>query len=218
MDYSSIEIGEKKLFAKWGKREITHDGVVAIDAYLASKVKVLYILKESNDFPSGSDFTLKDFIKNGARWQSWNNIARWQHGIQTYYQTGTAEYKNHITLTDRKNILRNIAVMNLKKETGGSSSKPQEILNHTINDFSLLKEQLNLYRPDIIICCGTGDIVVQQGLLNDIRQSIESTNETRYIKDSKTLLIKYFHPQAYKNKKILFDILMEVIKDINPKI
>ena len=217
MDSISIEIDEKKLFAKWGEREITHDGVVTIEEYLASKVKVLYILKESNDFPSGPNFTLKDFIKNGARWQSWNNIARWQHGIQTYYQTGTAEYKNHVNLTDRKNTLKDIAVMNLKKETGGAKSKDLEILNHTIKDFSLLKEQLNLYRPDIIICCGTGDIVVQQGLFNDIRQSLESINKTRYIIDSKTLLIKYFHPQAYKNKKILFDTLMEVIKDVKPK-
>jgi hypothetical protein len=37
---------------------------------------------------------------------------------------------------------------------GASSSSPEEIRQYAKNDAELILEQLSIYKPDIIICCG----------------------------------------------------------------
>jgi hypothetical protein len=204
---------EELLFDKWKKKrpEMAKDGVINELEYSKSKIRVLYILKEVNDWKNGD---LREFVRNGARWRTWNNIARWHNGIQNYFENGIVEFKNTISQNDRKEILKNIAVLNLKKESGGASSNMGQIWHHANGDKDLLKQQVKLYNPNIIICCGTGGIVSELQLFENIGSFKLSSNGIRFTKNEKILMIDYFHPQCRKNKKLLFDNLLGSIMEL----
>ena len=76
----SIKEKEKEIFDKLGKIDpsIVEDGIVNEEEYLDSKYKILYVMKEVN---GGSGWNLKDFLYEGGRSQTWDNIARWTEGL-----------------------------------------------------------------------------------------------------------------------------------------
>lgn len=76
----SIKEEEKILFDKLRETNpiVVEDGIVDEDEYKASRYKILYVMKEVN---GGEGWNLKEFLKDGGRSQTWNNIARWTEGI-----------------------------------------------------------------------------------------------------------------------------------------
>ncbi len=206
---------EELIFKKWEVKrpDMCKDGVVSELDYLVSEIKVLYVLKEVNDWKKGD---LRNFLKGGARWRTWNNISRWQLGIQTYFETGQSHFKDKISHIDRKKILRNIAVLNLKKASGGSVSDMSEIKRHAREDLDLLKEQIALYTPHIIICCGTGKIFSSLQIYNPKIAIQTSSDGIKYAAYPSCLIIQHYHPQCRKKKKFLFHSSMEIIKHALP--
>ena len=73
----SIREKENELFTRWrGEHHgFVSDGVVSEEDYDNSKIRLLFFLKEVND-PNGGNWDLREFIQDGARSQTWNNIAR----------------------------------------------------------------------------------------------------------------------------------------------
>ena len=71
---------QKALFDEWKAEnpDIITDGVVNEDEYTRVPFKILYLLKEAN---GGRGWDLCDFISNGGRPQTWDNITRWTKGI-----------------------------------------------------------------------------------------------------------------------------------------
>jgi hypothetical protein len=204
---------EKELFTKWiSKRpELAIDGIINESEYSQSRIKVLYILKEVNDWKKGN---LKEFVQNGSRGATWNNIARWQYGIENYFKTRELKFKDKISRENRIEILKSIAIVNLKKESGGSNSNMGEIFHHAKKDRELLKEQIKLYNADIVICCGTGNIVSNLRLIDNIESYKTTSKGIKFSDNENQLIIQYNHPQARKNKKILFNNLMDSIVEI----
>ena len=75
-----IKEKEKEIFDKLRKIDpsIVEDGIVNEEEYLTSKYKIVYIMKEVN---GGSGWNLKDFLSEGGRSQTWDNVARWTEGV-----------------------------------------------------------------------------------------------------------------------------------------
>jgi hypothetical protein len=69
---------ESNLFSEWSKNRegFVVDGVVSEEYYLNSSMKLCFVLKEVND-EGGGGWDLRQFIRDGARWQTWDNISRW---------------------------------------------------------------------------------------------------------------------------------------------
>ncbi len=57
---------------------IIPDGGVDEEEYLKAAYKILYVLKEVN---GGKNWSLVDFLREGGRPQSWNNISCWTEAI-----------------------------------------------------------------------------------------------------------------------------------------
>ena len=51
--------------------------------------------------------------------------------------------------------LKKIAAVNLKKTSGGHTSNNGEIYRAAVDHHDIIKEQIDLYKADFIICCGT---------------------------------------------------------------
>ncbi len=90
------EIKEKEnlLFEKYRKSnpEVTNvviDGLICEDEYFSSKYKLVYILKEVN---GGESWDLREFLAEGGRGATWNNIARWTEGIFNLSEEKSWEY------------------------------------------------------------------------------------------------------------------------------
>lgn len=49
--------------------------------FLNARYKIVYILKEVN---GGKSWDLRDFVYEGGRPQTWDNIARWTEGILSW--------------------------------------------------------------------------------------------------------------------------------------
>ena len=75
-----MEIRDKEfeLFSQWanGREDFVPDGVVSEQDYIASQLKLCFILKEVND-KGGGGWDLREFIKEGSCGYTWNNITRW---------------------------------------------------------------------------------------------------------------------------------------------
>ena len=79
----TIRAEEDSLFQSWrtSRPAVAADGVVSEQDYHASSPSIVVILKEVND-PDGGNWDLRQFLRDGGRSQTWNNVARWVHGIR----------------------------------------------------------------------------------------------------------------------------------------
>lgn len=117
----SIIEEEKILFDKLidSNPIIVEDGIVDETEYLASRYKILYVMKEVNEGEGGN---LKEFLKYGARPQTWNNIARWTEGIVNLENDFKWDYLYSNNEDRRKIMLKKIESINLKKLPGKHTS------------------------------------------------------------------------------------------------
>ncbi len=148
----NISERENALFTRWAQKhsgeKFVRDGVPFPGDYEKASVKITFVLKEANDFDSTHDNDMRTWIQSdGARWQTWSNIIRWTQAI---LDDGCA-YPQDVDLFDG---LKRISFLNLKKIDGGAQSKPAEIKKYAKADAEELLEQLTIYQPDIIVCCG----------------------------------------------------------------
>lgn len=76
----SIAEEENRLFAELRTvdPDIIDDGIVCEEEYLSAKYKIMYVLKEVN---GGKGWSLREFVREGGRAQTWDNIARWTEAI-----------------------------------------------------------------------------------------------------------------------------------------
>ncbi len=153
----NIKEEERKLFDNW-KKELeqeasktiifNEDGIVDSEKWNASQRKLLFVLKDTNGLQS----SLTEFLANGGRGTggTWNNVSRWADIVLNgCFSAGVDnEY--------RKQMLSQIAVLNLKKVPGKAVNSWEELNEFTIRNADKLNQQLNLINPDVIIVGGSG--------------------------------------------------------------
>jgi hypothetical protein len=170
------------------------DGVIDIEKYLDVKTKyrILWILKEVN---------FGDNPKSQGNWDMAN-----------FYQNATLdEIKKILTAKrmmlatsrilsnlDALEAFKSVACINIKKIPGGHYTKDNDAeIQQAYNDLDnrkLLLEQIEVYRPDIVICGNTlqyfeNDINFRKGEKN----SMEMGNH-HYFCTEERLYINAFHP------------------------
>lgn len=189
------------------------DGIVDDQAYQNAKYRIVYIMKEAN---GGKGWSLTEFLKEGGRPQTWNTVARWTEAI---LNLGTCRELNWTYLEDknderRKQYLRCIGVVNLKKTSGTFVSDEQEIFKSALENRDIIKKQIDLYQPNIIICCGTGDAFVKS-YFNNISFSWSRTKRgIWYIKKDDKVIISFLHPSARVSANILHYSLIDAVIEI----
>ena len=152
---SELHQKEEALFCRW-KNERKHyrfikDGVCCPRQWEKEKVKILFVLKDANN-PDKED--LRDMImteSSSTYWKTWNNIARWTKAI---LERGEYNDVRKVTKGDKTKWLSKISFINLKKASGDKSADEKEIEEFAKDDSHFIMEQIDLYKPNIIICCG----------------------------------------------------------------
>src|SRR5947207_838793 len=107
--------------------------------------KVLFVLKE----PHGTEWVDVRHQLRSAPHRMWLALARWAFGILKGFPAYGA-----IKQADLRWALERIAAINLKKEGGGGTSDRDIINAFAHRDKDILREQIALFGPNLIIACG----------------------------------------------------------------
>lgn len=210
----SIREKEDKLFEGLRKDvpDAVDDGVVSEMDYLSASKKILFVLKEVN---GGNGWSLRDFLAEGGRAQTWNNISRWTNGILNLDTDTSWKDLEVVNEEYRKQALRKIAAINLKKTSGKYVADDKEVNKAAERNSGILREQLDLYNPDIVVCCGTAQGFVDF-CCDEAKEWLMTSRGIRYIKDEKNnrVIIEFSHPEARIKSAYLYYALIDAVKEI----
>ena len=214
----SISESEELLFSEWRQKrpELVADGVVDENAYNASSPKLLFVLKEVND-PGGGRWDLREFVREGARRQTWDNIARWVEGIRRLPEDLPWENLEQVDEKRRQESLQTIAAMNLKKSPGGYTTDGTEVSRIATEDKAYLNRQFSLYDPDVVVCCGPSvSWILHQVVDLGSQPQWRTTRRGIAFHEFKPqkFVIEYCHPEARVWPCLLYYSLIDALREI----
>lgn len=149
-------------YLKYGAPEIakdsfTYDGVINPPEYAKQVTKYLFISKESN---IENEKNQRPFRSDGDNF--WLRDVCLQKEKPSIFSKRLAMFANAIYSPDFErvnkchDILNKVAFMNLNKRGGLSGSKWKTISGYTQKYAGFIKREIDMIKPDIIICCGSG--------------------------------------------------------------
>ena len=187
------------------------DGIVNVEAYSTAPIRILYFLKEAN---GGESWDLREYVAGGGRPQTWDNIARWTKGIlENDREIPWTELKE-ISEQTRIDYLKYICVVNAKKTSGGHTANADEIFNAAVCNRERLKKQIDVYDPQLIICCGTERAFFQGVYEYDSRKWKSTSRGVWYMKEEGRVMISYAHPMTRVSDNILYYGIVDAVKEI----
>jgi len=149
------------------------DGVPTPEAYLAQRVRVLFVFREPNMGGKAYPHDMRDEVRDpqfrplapdGTRKERspkcwWN----WKAGMFAHAVAAALEgdrwdeaFSRFRTGGWNHEVVNRFAYVQIKKVGGGGTSKADEICSHAAKYATTLKRQLDLYRPHLVLGCGVG--------------------------------------------------------------
>ncbi len=128
------------------KSLISTDGIIFPEQFNKNK-RILFVMKETN---AEKGFPLTEFLESGPHKQMWYTTAKWAAGILN----GFPEYSEINIRSKLTDALQQVAIINLKKVTGSSTSNMSIVNAYAHQDRDLLLEQIKSINPKIILSCG----------------------------------------------------------------
>ena len=196
---------------RYQNSDIVIDGVVDEASFLSARYRIVYILKEVN---GGKGWDLREYVCDGARPQTWDNIARWTEGILSWEQDFAWKIMCANNEERRKNELKKITVVNLKKLPGGHTSDSRKIYEAALTNSEVVMKQLALYHADFIILCGTESAFIASCYGNTEVEWKSTRHGVRYFADCSTVIISFSHPAARVSDNLLYYALIDAIREI----
>lgn len=157
---------------------------------------------------------LREFLNHVDRWQTWNTVARWQYAIANLKEEIDWQRADYISNSFRKTLLKSAAVINLKKEPGNRQSNMKEIKAYAQKDLDFIKSQISIYKPDIVICGGTGNIIKELKILGSFPKWKKSKRDVEFWNFNDTTILNYRHPGYRTSKKKLFWDVAHTLREI----
>lgn len=208
---------QQKLFSDLRQHtpEIIADGVPDEAQYISAPCRIMYVLKEVN---GGSGWSLCDHMISGGRDRehdpTWDNIARWTEGIFNLPDELPWSQLENDCWSRRERILPKICAVNVKKTSGSYVSDSREIYESAIDNADILKKQLELYAPDIVICCGTEDAFVNACFQDKEIDWRMTSRGIWYFRDNDMSVISFSHPAARVRDCYLYYALLDAVREI----
>lgn len=159
----------KDIFERWENKYINksfvYDGIVDEKEWSKPELKICFLLKEAytKDKSNYFKWSLSKWLneeKNSVI-NTWNTVALWTYGILHTTETEIPEYPNEkkFSKEDKHSFLKKIAAINVKKIDGKEKSEWYDLKEYAINDADLLREQIDIINPDVIVCGKTFDFL-----------------------------------------------------------
>lgn len=214
-------LGEREdaLFDRWrgglgrDSGRFVPDGAVCAETFESTDTRIVFLLKEVND-PDGGNWDLREFLRDGGRGATWNNVTRWTKGLLALPQLLPWGDLEHIDKEARIGTLRNIAAVNLKKVPGGGGADVDVLRDFARRNREYLRRQLELYRPSLIVGCG-GDVTsVLFGEILPEPDWRRSVRGVRYARIEGATYLDYYHPNARISGNLLNYGLIDSVQEV----
>lgn len=127
------------------------DGAVNAEEYLKAKPKICFFLKEAYSKRDDEDWSLTEWLSDGAMTRMWGTVADWAYGLQRTSPTSIPP-KPELTNSEKSDILQSIAIVNVKKSNGSVQSDYADLLQYAKSDQTYISRELSILDPDIIVC------------------------------------------------------------------
>lgn len=220
----SIREQENRLFAKW--RANIHEGYFIADGVVSeyfwqhAAVKILYLLKEANGADEQWDerVYLAEYGKGMVpRSQTINAVIKWQYGITHGSSVPWSEVEKETASEEvQKAMLSQICIVNMKKTAGGASVNQQKFAEYFAESINIsnLQKQLEIYKPDIVICGGgSGYLCKLKGWKNSIWQ--QTSRGINYHKENNIIYIDFWHPSNRGvSANVLYYTLLDAVEEL----
>lgn len=223
----------EELFEEWiqhhrqknianAEKRFSRDGILNEELFNKARMRVLFVLREVNgedqnqkDLETNEDERRKkerhkrykhvdliQLLKDGPKYQMWYAIARWSAGILQRFPP-FEEIDNYERM---KNSLLSVAAINLKKTPGGKAACLDQVNAYAHMDSCLLKRQIQIIAPDIIVACGTFSHLIW---LLDL--SVHSDDPLSKVSvKGKWKVVPWCHPGRVNNKTTYEDLEKKV--------
>ena len=204
----------ESLFKEWEKKVIgtdgdhfVKDGVICKNGWKEAKTKVLFILKETNDYEGSISELINKAVTIRPKSKLWarptfHNIGRWAYGLMNYPES-INDYRN--AHKSRKDALLSCSFINLKKTTGGRSVSKEKLEYHAEKYKNELRKQIEIIAPDIIVFGGTfktvRDQVLEKGELKHVAHRIHEFDGITCINAN--------HPACTKKRTDMYDQVVQ---------
>ena len=207
------------LFEEWQNRHFSNgnnyfirDGIVNQRIWDSQSTKICFFLKEAyqKDVPV---WDLTNWLCNenggdGAVVKMWRTVAEFTYGLLNTNESTIPSYyeAKSLTQSDRSRLLQYISVVNVKKSNGESRSERGDLLKYVIADADLLRREIELISPNVIVCGNTGSLlrvvygagvdkkgnVLHDGMID--KESCEFMSSHGYLRFDNKLIIDFYHP------------------------
>ena len=175
------------------------DGVISNEDWNNSNIKVLFVLKETNRANQNIvDAINRALVTKESGWwkgKVLRRVGHWAYGLLNY-EDEAPSLKD--AKTNYKNFIKNIAYINMKKASGGSSTKTKPFNSHVEEFAPFIRRQIELIKPDIIVLGGT-----YKQIKKYVFPELEKVSE-RIHKHNDMIFINAFHPAARKESSMLY--------------
>lgn len=196
----------KKVYELDGADHFVEDGIVSIEYWEKSKIRVLFILKETNNFKGNINELIESTVnktrkKRSKLWQrpTFHNIGRWTYGLINSNNRIEPYETSH---DKRKKALLSCAFINIKKTAGEKSSQKKIIDENAKKYNTFIKKQIDIIEPDIIVFSGTYKTIKSYVLPELVKVSYRVHTYKNII------CINAFHPACTKARKEMYDLVV----------
>lgn len=188
------------------------DGIVCPEKWFAQSMRVLFLLKEAyNNDPDykGDCWDLLGYLKrtDKNKGRIWAAVAEWQYAIENTTKDNIPVFDSWLGADandmeqyrkTQSDWLKKCAVVNIKKSNGRTRSKDKELSKFVKEDGELLKKQIEIINPTIIVCGSTFHLLKDN--LKEPKKLIFGTDSCKLPPDrgckriGDTTVIAYYHP------------------------
>jgi hypothetical protein len=221
-----------ELFEKWiqhyqrmnianAEERFSRDGMINEERYNQSSLKILFVLRDVNaEEPRANyekeknvkrhkeyeGFDLREVLRDGPKYQMWHAIARWSAGLLHGFPS-FERIDNYKTMRDS---LLSVAAINLKKTPGAKTACLDQVNAYANMDSYLIKKEIEIIDPDIIVGCGTfSHLIWLLDLPVDSDDPVSKVCVTEKFK-----VVPWRHPGRVNNKETYKQLKKKVIQYI----
>jgi hypothetical protein len=191
------------------------DGVIDRKRWNEASVRILFLNKEAHDSDNtdSGGFPLPELIRDvwegHPKCPTYSNIAIWAHGIHEAIRSGLHGLPRWDKIQDDADVVvsdfLSTAVVNIKKRGGKSTSNSADLKRHVDVYGDLLRRQVNLINPDLII---TGSVWY---LVRHLWSSADNLFDSVWRHGSKTI-VDYWHPANRADKQMKYYALDSLLR------
>ena len=177
-----------------------YDGIVNEKAWNDEKnKKIMFFLKEAyhNEKDEArykeqtkEKYSLTDELNEIKPWKLWKKVAIWTAAINNTDANGTLKYSETAIRNVEHDLIKSIAVVNVKKSDGKNPSEYANLKDYADSDHEYIKKEIELIKPRVILCGNNCSLL--EKVYPDMDQNL--LHEDHYIIFNDTIILDYYHP------------------------